>query len=104
MSSVSLIDGHIDPSPLYIVYDITGGNNPPNMGVFSSYAKAIEAVDTLVNHFVNRALEFSPKESGLTEADRNWLIKDTRKCFSIQTLNNGVDVIHYNSITKSPYV
>lgn len=102
--SVSLIDGHADPAYLYVVYDIDGVSSTPVYGVFTSRRKAFEAIDEIVLKCVNDMLADDPKETGLTEEDRYWLIKDTKSSFAVQVLHNGIDAIHYNCDIESPLV
>ena len=92
-----------DPDPLYIVYDIDGANNPPYHGVFTSHDEAVAAIDKMAHEYVEEILAAPVEETGVTEDDREWLIKDTRKSFAIQILHNGIDAIHYHCDIESPY-
>lgn len=102
--SVSLIDGHVDPPVLYVVYDADGASSNPVYGVFTSRAAAFQAIDEIVLRCVNDMLADDPKETGLTEYDRSWLIKDTKSAFAVQVLHNGIDKIHYSCDIESPLV
>lgn len=98
-----LIEKCKDPKFLYIVYDSEGVHNPPCYGVFSSYEEAKKIIDKLTEDYVEEILAAPAKETGVTEDDREWLIKNTRKSFAIQILHNGIDAIHYHCNIESPY-
>ena len=102
--SVSLIDGHADPAFLYVVYNTNGVESTPVYGVFTSRRKAFEAIDEIVLKCVNDMLADDPKETGLSEDDRSWLIKDTKSSFAVQVLHNGIDAIHYSCDIENPLV
>lgn len=76
---------------LYIVYDADGVSESPVFGVFTSEEKAKAAMEEIVMKCVEDCLADDPKESGLTEDDREWLIRDTRRAFDIQILYNDLD-------------
>ena len=102
--NVSMIDGHIDkPRYLYIVYDADGASEAPVYGVFTSRRRAFEAIDEIALRCVEDMLANDPKETGVTEEDRDWLIKDTKNSFAVQVLSN-VNVIEYNSDIRRPLV
>ena len=98
-----LVEKCKEPKPLYVVYDSEGANEPPCYGVFISRRDAIEAIDKLTHDFVEEILAAPVEETGVTENDRDWLIKDTRKSFAIQILHNGIDSLHYQCDIESPY-
>lgn len=102
--SVSLIDGHVDPQYLWVVYDIDGASSNPVFGVFTSRRKAFEAIEEITMRCVEDMLADDPKETGLSEDDRSWLIKDTKRSFAVQVLHNGIDTIHYSCDIESPLV
>lgn len=102
--SVSLIDGHVDPQGLWVVYDFDGASSNPVYGVFTSRTKAFEAIEEITMRCVEDMLADDPKETGLSEDDRSWLIKDTKRSFAVQVLHNGIDTIHYSCDIESPLV
>ena len=98
-----LVDRCKEPDPLYVVYDLDGANNPPCHGVFISRDEAVAAIDKMAHEYVEEILAAPVEETGVTENDRDWLIKDTRKSFAIQILHSGINAIHYRCDTESPY-
>lgn len=104
MSGTSMINGHVDPDPIFVIYDVEGSHNPPVYGVFTTYGKAQSALSTLVNDFVDKCLAEPAEETGLTEDDREWLIQDTQKAFAIQRINEGIDTFKGHSDIISSYV
>ena len=101
---VSLIDGHVDPPYLWVVYDIEGASSYPIYGVFTSRRKAFEAIEEITMRCVEDMLADDPKETGISEDNRSWLIKDTKRSFAVQVLHNGIDTIHYSCDIESPLV
>ena len=87
---------------MYVVYDTEGVSVSPVYGVFTTLEKANEAIEILVEETVETILSIPFAESGVTEADRDWLIKDTKNSFAIQVLHNGINKIHcYSDIESS---
>lgn len=89
---VSMINGHMDPDPIFVVYDVSNSVSPV-CGVFTTRQKANSAIDKMVIEFVDKCLAEPREETGLTEDDREWLIKDTYKSFEIQVINEGLNEI-----------
>jgi hypothetical protein len=91
MSSVSLINGHIEEDTgLYILSDV---ECPRVYGVFTTLEKAIEAREALIMRFVDKCLAAPAEETGLTENDRDWLIMDTSKSFMIDHLHADLNML-----------
>ena len=100
-NNVNLMDG---PKPLYIIYDADGVSEPPVYGVFTSYENAVKACDWLVDRMVEECLAEDPEESGLdAEIDKEWLIRDCRRCLAIQTIASGINKVELISEIKLPY-
>ena len=84
MSGISLINGHIDEPELYVLYDGDGVNEGPVYGVFSSYDKALKAIEWEAVKMVNEMLRNNdPEDSGIDESDRSYLLKDCKASFAI---------------------
>lgn len=97
MELKEMVERVIGPKPLYVVYDASGASEPPVLGVFDSEEAARDAITEIVMEFVEMCLAEPAEETGLTENDRLWLIKDTYKSFGIQVLENGLNSIHTQS-------
>ena len=79
---------------LYVLYDADGVNTDPIYGVFTSYTKAREALETVVKKIVEECLAVDPAESGLnSDIDKNWLEWDCRNSLGIQIIEEGLNSI-----------
>lgn len=79
---------------LYILYNTEGINEDPVYGVFTSYDKAKEALDKVVEKMVEECFAVDPAESGLDpDIDRNWLEWECYNSLAIEIINGGLDSI-----------
>ena len=78
---------------LYVVYDADLASECPVYGVFTSLDRAEEAIEQLVAKEVDAILAAPAKETGVTEDDREWLLKDTKRSFAIQILEQGINAL-----------
>lgn len=101
---ISLINGHMDEPELYVLYDADGVNEGPVYGVFSSYDKALKAIEWEAVKMVDEMLrDNDPEDSGIDESDRGYLLKECKASFAIQCLYGGIDRIGCKSKIKHPY-
>ena len=87
-----------------MVYDLDGVHEPPSLGIYSTEAKAREAIDKLVEEIVNDAMADDPRITGLEAGDRDWLVRDTRHSFAIQVIEGGIDTAVKDSEIIYPYM
>ena len=73
---------------LYILYDAEGASTKPIYGVFTSYDYAEDAANDLCVKWANEILAEPVEETGLTENDKEWLIKDCRKSLAIHIVED----------------
>ena len=92
---VSMINGHMDPDPIFVVYDLDGCNQPPAYGVFTTLERARSAIEALTQSAVRGLFAAPVEETGLTEDDRPRIERETRESFGIQVLKNGINGLHY---------
>jgi len=72
-----------------IVYVLTEENcNPENtvLGVYASPELAEASLEAIVNKAVDDILADDPAETGVDASDRDWLIKDCYKAFTISRM------------------
>jgi len=87
-----------------MVYDLDGVHEPPSYGIYSTEAKAREAIEKLTNEIVDEMMADDPRETGLEADDRDWLINNTRSAFAIQVLEGGIDTAVKDSEIIYPYI
>lgn len=73
---------------LYVLYDAEGTSTNPIYGVFTSYDYAEDAANALCVKWANKILAEPVEETGLTENDKEWLIKDCRKSLAIHIVED----------------
>ena len=74
----------------YLLYDKELASEGLFYGLFDDIDKAVEAKNELSERFADECLAEAPEESGLTFADRGWLVDECKNSIGlieIQSLN-----------------
>lgn len=99
-----MIDGHVDPDAIYIVFDLDQASSVPVYGVFTSMDKALEACEKIAEDLVKECLAVDPEESGIETKEDIENVKQECLCsLGIQIINEGINEIRWASELRTPY-
>ena len=72
----------------YLLYDKELASEGLFYGLFDNIDKAVTAKTQLSERFADECLAESPEESGLTFADRGWLVEECKNSIGILEIEN----------------